>query len=237
MMPSHTDMGAVFDAFGGLQRGYNWLLSGDEQFFASGRPMWLTGDELTDRVEGGWSRFGWGIFSGFLPGVTPEEPNARYPFADGNRGFWRPYPKPQHPQAFVEIVCFDNSMTLLLSFDPELAARFRAKFTEAQDLDGFIDDVCRPVYEAWSRAATDFPLGEVVTAAVLDVGQTTASVELAPSIITRITVRQMRTAGFGPSHWYRLHDHLQRGQRVDVRVLTLDPEAMSVDVEFVQLSR
>ena len=43
----------------------------------------------------------------------------------------------QHPLAEVEIVCFDNTSTLLLSRDDDLSRRFRSFFPEAEDLDDY----------------------------------------------------------------------------------------------------
>jgi hypothetical protein len=52
-MPHHTDVGRVFEALGGEQQRYNWLLTGDERFFVRGRPTWINGNELTRVVEEG----------------------------------------------------------------------------------------------------------------------------------------------------------------------------------------
>src|SRR4051812_12516336 len=87
-MPHHTDLVRVFEAFDGLQRQYNWLLSGATEFFVDGQPMWMTGDELSNRVEhgveSGWSCCAWGVLSGFEPHQVIELTSPRFPYADGN---------------------------------------------------------------------------------------------------------------------------------------------------------
>jgi hypothetical protein len=233
-MPYHTDLGRVFEAFGGLQRKFNWLLTGDECFFVNGRPMWLSGSELTERVDAGWSTFEWGVISGFDKGVVVDLVERPLPYADGNTSLWKPYPKPQHPRAAVEIVCFDSSLTLLLSRDRELAERFRAFFSDARDLDAYIDEHMRPIMDAWTATARTWRAGDVVTVPVVRVGQTTAAVEFPTGIGATIRVKQMREVGFGPAHWFALNEVLKEGQRVEVRVVTLDAEEQRTEVEFVR---
>ncbi len=175
------------------------------------------------------------MLSGFDTHEVVDLTGDQFPYADGNPAFWRPYPHPQHPQATVEIVCFDSSLTMLLSLEPELTRRFRAAFTDALDLDRYIDEHVRPVLEAWAEAQLRFPPGTLVTVPVISVGQTTASVELAQHVHATLKVKQMRSMGFGPTHWFALSDYLQAGQRVTVRIIALEAETRSAEVEFVRL--
>jgi hypothetical protein len=59
------------------------------------------------------------------------------PYADGNPGFWVDNTQIQHPKALIEIVCFDSSLTLLLSKDENLTRQFRMYFPEALDLNEY----------------------------------------------------------------------------------------------------
>ena len=128
-----------------MQREYNWLLTnlevvplrGDSLPGALGGPdpLWLSGEELSQLVESHDLQFAWGVLSGFAPGFTANVHDLQvYPFADTNVDLWVGDPPIQHPEALVEIVCFDSSATLLLSRDREPVLRFRAYFPEAVDL-------------------------------------------------------------------------------------------------------
>jgi hypothetical protein len=146
-MPFHTDLRPVFEAFGGREREFNWLLTDVElNFYPPGLEYiddreiarWLAGSGLSDIVKAHEIQFIWGVLSGFRPGVTID-PVALdvYPFADGNRSLWTPGARIQHPLADVEIVCWDGGATLLLSRDNDLTRRFRSHFPEAVDLDEY----------------------------------------------------------------------------------------------------
>src|SRR5688572_2271747 len=148
-MPHHTDVACVFEAFGGMQREYNWLLTGDERFFDGRRPTWLSGAKLADSVEENRPVYSFAVLSAFEPDERVDLDADEFPYADGNRSLWLPYPEPQHPQATLEIVCFDNSLTLLLSREPEFTRRFRDHFTDAVDLNEYIDANVLPDLRAW----------------------------------------------------------------------------------------
>jgi hypothetical protein len=148
-MPFHTDLRLVFEAFGGRAREFNWLLTDIElNVYPPGlaysgvgdrnTARWRSGSELSDIVTTQEIRFVWGVLSGFRPGVTID-PAALdvHPFADGNRSFWAPGARIQHPLADVEIVCWDAGATVLLSHDDDLTRRFRSFFPEAVDLDEY----------------------------------------------------------------------------------------------------
>ena len=248
----HTDLGLVLAAFGGLHRRYNWLLSGGSGVQRDGRPQWLTGDGLSSWIETRRSRGSrgvladepdaaeagravyWGVLSGFEAGEQVDLAAGPVPHAEGNWDFWRPYPRPQHPRAAVEVVCFRGMLTLLLAREPEFARRFRASFPEALDLDGYIDEHVRPWLASWADAARRMPAGTVATATVVRADLTDATVELAPFVRADLAVKQMRAAGFGPSHWFALSDHLPVGRRVTVRVTGFDAVRRSVTVDFLR---
>ena len=148
-MPFHTNLRLVFEAFGGREREFDWLLTDLElNFYPPGleyiggddreTAKWCSGDELSDIVTAHEIQFIWGVLSGFRPEgtINPAAPRV-YPFADCNRSLWTPGARIQHPLADVEIVCWDSSATLLLSRDDELTRRFRSFFPEAVELDQY----------------------------------------------------------------------------------------------------
>jgi len=145
-MAHPTDLRLVFEAFGGRQREFDWLLTDLElNRYPPGlayRPesrssdaRWLSGTELSEIVNTQDIQFIWGVLSGFPPGIAVDAVKRdTYPYADGNRALWAPNVSIQHPLAEVEIVCWDSSATLLLSRDDDLTGRFRRFFPEAVDL-------------------------------------------------------------------------------------------------------
>ena len=89
---------------------------------------------------------------------------------------------------------------------------------------------------AWEAAGDTHPPGTVLTVPVLTVTQTTATVELSPWIHATVRVKQMREAGFGPKHWFALNDYLKPGQRMTVRVTSLDQMVLTAEADFIQLA-
>ena len=141
-----TDLRLVFEAFGGREREFNWLLTDVElnryppglayrTDADSSDTRWLSGTELSEIVEAYEIQFIWGVLSGFRLGVAIDVTTLdTYPYADGNKALWEPNVSIQHPFAGVEIVCWDATATLLLSRDNDLTQRFRRFFPEAVDL-------------------------------------------------------------------------------------------------------
>ncbi|MFT9847658.1 hypothetical protein [Aneurinibacillus sp. REN35] len=139
-----TDLRMVFDAFEGKQKKFNWLLTNLELHYEpeeilynnSRTAAWITGEELTRIVYQYKIQFIWGVLSGFKKDITIDLDNLDVePFADGNRGFWIAAPQIQHPLATVELVCWDSTLTLLLSKDEDLTDKFRRYFVGTEDLD------------------------------------------------------------------------------------------------------
>lgn len=149
-MKYYTDLAMVFRAIGQRQREFNWLVTNLEcNTLPEGlwdtaldstpeKAWWFTGDELTRFVESHDIQFIWAVLSGFRIGVNPDLSHLDLlPCADGNGDLWKPGVRIQHPQAEVEIVCWDSGATLLLACDRELSQRFRSFFPEAVDLDEY----------------------------------------------------------------------------------------------------
>jgi len=162
-MARRTDLRLVFEAFGGRQREFNWLLTDLElnhypegltyrSEARSSDTRWLSGTELTETVEAHEIQFIWGVLSGFPLGTAVDVMNlGTYPYADGNVALWAPTVSIQHPLAEVEIVCWDASATLLLSHDDDLTHRFRQFFPEAVDLNEHNRQSARRLTWRWRR--------------------------------------------------------------------------------------
>ena len=140
---SYTYLKKVFQAIGGAQKNYNWLISDADCFpttpefskLLGQKSCWLTGEALTAMVEQEDFLWIWGVLSGF-PKSVPEEQVRQYPlpYADGYQNFWHNPLTLQHPLAEIEIVPWDSSLTLLLSKQKEIVEDFRAFFPLSEDL-------------------------------------------------------------------------------------------------------
>lgn len=104
-----------------------------------------------------------------------------------------------------------------------------------EDEDRFNERV-RSNLRRWAVAGTEFPVGRIANVSIVDVGQTTASVELVPGVCATLRVKQMREAGFGPEHSFALEDHLTLGQQVTIRVTKIDPDALTAEADFLSLA-
>jgi hypothetical protein len=140
-MEFYTDLRLVFQAFGGRQREFNWLITDLEcNTYPPGlhwdnRPLWFSGQALTALVSSFNVQFIWGVLSGFPPHISLDiQQLSVEPYADGNRELWSPNTTIQHPYATIELVCWDSSATLLRCHDDDLTQEFRAFFPEAVDL-------------------------------------------------------------------------------------------------------
>jgi hypothetical protein len=162
-MPFYTDIKRVFEALGGRQTEFNWLITNleysayrfweleDEGLPTSKFPdpkvydemldqldqevIWLSGEQLTKLVNSIDIQFIWAVLSGFRKEVDIDIQNLGViPYADGNPGFWTANPTIQHPLAEVEIVCWDSTLSLMLSKNYDLINKFRSCFTDSMDL-------------------------------------------------------------------------------------------------------
>jgi hypothetical protein len=149
-MPFHTDLVEVFRALGGAQRDFDWLITNLECIPLGGHDLpvplrsedvVLSGADLTRLVESTPLQFLWAVLSGFAPGTAPPAETVEpYPFADGNGALWKPGVHIQHPDAQVEIVCWDSGATLFFARDTMLEERFKSYFPDAVDLEAYNTD-------------------------------------------------------------------------------------------------
>jgi len=135
-----TDLRIVFEAFGGKQREYNWLLTDIElnyypEEFIGKKKLFISGDELTEIVNKNDIQFIWCVLTAFNKDIQIDINRLEVkPFADGNMELWNGSPKVQHPLGIAELVCWDSSLTILITEDLELGKRFKKYFPKAQSL-------------------------------------------------------------------------------------------------------
>lgn len=142
--PFFTYIDDVFDSFNGKQNDYNWLLTDFElndypKEFIGNDIIWLSGEKLTSILKESKIQFIWAVLSGFKKDITINPKNLSItPIVKDNYDLWKKPPHIQHPDADVEIICFDSSATILLSKDLELSRRFFEKFNTSKNFDELI---------------------------------------------------------------------------------------------------
>jgi hypothetical protein len=134
-----TDMRHVFSALPDVCESYDWLISDidcnwfpDERIAYGKDPILLSGSELNEIINKHDIQFIWAVFSAIPKGIKPNLSNI--PYADDNPQLWKGTPKPQLPEAEFEIICWDSTSTLLIGVSDELAAQFKATFTDTINL-------------------------------------------------------------------------------------------------------
>lgn len=75
----------------------------------------------------------WAVILGIPESHSPTVDMQNLPFADGNSEVWKPG-NFQHPDAEIEIICFDSSYTLVKFKDQALSEKFIAHFDEAKEM-------------------------------------------------------------------------------------------------------
>ena len=98
----------------------------------------LTGSEFGALVAD-HPQFIWAVISAIPNHFSDTQIHAQcvpygVPYADGNPTFWTGTPRPQHPFAEFEIVCWDASATLIIGADEAIATAFRTAYPESIDL-------------------------------------------------------------------------------------------------------
>lgn len=141
-----TYLPKLFGAIGNAQLNYNWLIT--DCFCNISSPVeddvnrhgycWISGEDLTALVQNKDIQWIFAVLSGFEKDIPPEEV-LKYPlpYADGYPGFLHNPISIQHPLAVVEIVPWDAALTLFLSVDPALTAKFRSGYPHSEDLETY----------------------------------------------------------------------------------------------------
>ncbi|MFF2875868.1 hypothetical protein ACFVR2_06040 [Gottfriedia sp. NPDC057991] len=149
----------VFQALGGLQDEYNWLITDTDFYFEEFSETignyriknsdddileiyWIPHKNISKFTEHEYFGLSWGVFSAFPKNEKIELSNLEIiPFADGNPSFWVPNPKTQHPKALFEIVFWDSSYNLLISKDENISSIFRNAFEGWKDLNLYNEEI------------------------------------------------------------------------------------------------
>jgi hypothetical protein len=153
----YTYLGPIFESIHNRQLEYNWLLTDlelnwmpddflnyfdqyevNDKYWDRDNKYWITGERLTTLITNHNIQFIWGVLSGFKKSELIDIRNLSVcPYADGHTELWRPGTRVQHPKAEIEIICWDSTLTLLISKDQSIVKDFIAHFTEARDLDEY----------------------------------------------------------------------------------------------------
>ena len=97
--------------------------------------VWIAGEDLSNLIKKYNPQFIWGVLSAFDKSINIDINNLLVePYANGNEGLWVPSPNIQHPQAKLEIVCWDSYVTLF-SKDEDIDDKFQDYFKSAKKLD------------------------------------------------------------------------------------------------------
>ncbi|MEW4235203.1 hypothetical protein Q0N71_18320 [Bacillus thuringiensis] len=144
----YTVLASVFDSFQGREKDFNWLITDMEivahqeeklirDYPKMSHPIvWIAGEDLSNLVKKYNPQFIWGVLSAFDKSINIDINNLLVePYANGNEGLWVPSPNIQHPQAKLEIVCWDSYVTLFFSKDEDIDDKFQDYFKSAKKLD------------------------------------------------------------------------------------------------------
>lgn len=149
----YTYLNPIFKAINNRQLDYNWLLTDlelndmPEDFLNyttrqhiygeqdRRNKYWMTGEQITRSAEDHDIQFIWGVLVGFRKSVDIELQEQKNILSAESSEYWIPGATVQHPQAELEIVCWDSSLTMLISKEQSIVANFKQYFKNAMDLD------------------------------------------------------------------------------------------------------
>ncbi|ANE84483.1 MULTISPECIES: hypothetical protein [Bacillus] len=144
----HTVLASVFDSFQGREKEFDWLITDmeivahQEEKLIRDYPkmsypiVWIAGEDLSNLVKKYNPQFIWGVLSAFDKSINIDINNLLVePYANGNEELWVPSPNIKHPQATLEIVCWDSHITLFFSKDEDIDDKFQDYFKSAKKLD------------------------------------------------------------------------------------------------------
>jgi hypothetical protein len=127
----------ILDDIGKLK----WLIT-DVEYLAFSKdvlPVNLNDDHFIlsavefDKLVTADVQFIWGVFLGIPQDVDLKVDIHDLPYADTNPNIWK-RDNLQHPEAVIELVCFDSSCTILKFRDERLSEKFSDYFHEAIEL-------------------------------------------------------------------------------------------------------
>ncbi|MBF4692064.1 hypothetical protein [Fusibacter ferrireducens] len=138
---NYTYLNDVFNGIDNQQVNYNWLISDIEcnyyptEIFRD-HLVWISGEKLTEIINKFRIQFIWAVLSGIPKSVCKENVDfSVMPFANGNDNLWTGEVTLQHPQAKIEIVCWDSESTLLITDEAGLSNKYLEQYSDAKNLD------------------------------------------------------------------------------------------------------
>ena len=140
-----TFLKSIFDAMGGIQTEYNWLITAHECYpqkpdyaeILSGKYCLITGEEFTKMIYDENFQWIWGVISAFPKNITKEN-IFKYPLprAEGNNRIFQNPITIQHPLSEIEIIAWDSSMTIFIGKNHEIVEKIIAA-TINEDLEEY----------------------------------------------------------------------------------------------------
>ena len=146
-MESHTHLNIVLEPIWKEVKKFNWLISDFEYHpdYAKDLPVNHDQDYFIlsplnfKKLVDADSQIIWAVILGIPQGKSIEIDEKNLPYADGSETVWK-NGNIQHPNAVLEIVCFDSGYTIAKFRDEKLSGKFKAYFDEAIDLERFSND-------------------------------------------------------------------------------------------------
>lgn len=96
-------------------------------------PSWITGKELSSKLDEFDYQFVWAVISVFSKGEKPFTTSS--PYVEDNPNLWKGSPDKQIENSLFEIVCFDSSATLFIGLSKELSEKLLANAPGIKNLD------------------------------------------------------------------------------------------------------
>ncbi len=113
---------------------YDWHISDiDGGWPELNDPSWVTGEELSGKLNEYDYQFVWAVLSAYPKGTCPFINDK--PYADDNPEFWSGSPSKQLNDSLFEIVCWDSSATLFIGLNESLSNNLVRSAPGIKDLD------------------------------------------------------------------------------------------------------
>ncbi len=143
-MRCHTLLDVVVEPIWDDLKDLNWLVTDSEHGPWQGNDMPLNYEDdyfiLTPKkfksLVDSRSQIIWGVFLAIPQKVKIIVDEDDLPYAEGNELIWK-NGNIQHPDAIMELVCFDSGYTIVKFKDEKLSNKFKAYFDEAIELEKF----------------------------------------------------------------------------------------------------
>jgi hypothetical protein len=138
----HTDLRSLIVPIWNDIKDFSWLIS-DLEFMSSDpvpvdydHDYFILSPEEFNILAQADAQIIWGVILG-IPGTPPVTIDENeLPYAEGNDLIWG-NGNIQHPQAVIEIICFDSSYTIIKFKNIDLSMKFKSYFDEAIELEKF----------------------------------------------------------------------------------------------------